>query len=247
MKRLSVRGEQLIKGFEQLRLNAYRDQAGVWTIGWGHTGPEVHAGMTCTREQAQAWFDRDNDAAESVVNGLDRMRAHPLTQAQFDALVSFEFNTGALSNRRNGVTRAVIECRDNDVDDEMLRWNKITDPATKKKIVSNGLKRRRLAEAEMWSAGFASGGLVEANDLAIDIDATSTPAAPPTPAQQAAASPGVQGSAVATVSAVLATAAEQIQPLTSYSDTLRIVFVVLALAGVAFAIRGAMKAKGGAA
>jgi len=246
MKQLSVRGEDLIKGFEQLRLNAYADQAGVWTIGWGHTAG-VHKGMTCTRQQAQEWFDSDNDDAEVTVNSLDRLRAHPLTQPQFDALVSFEFNTGALSNRRNGVTRAVIECRDNDVDDEMLRWNKITDPATKKKIVSNGLKRRRLAEAKMWSAGFASGGPVEAKDLALDVDATSTPVAPPTPAQQAVASPGVQGSSVATVSAVLAAATEQIQPLTSYSDTLRIVFVVLALAGVAFAIRGAMKSKGGAA
>lgn len=247
MKRLSVRGEQLIKGFEALRLNAYRDQAGIWTIGWGHTGPEVHAGMTCTREQAQAWFDRDNDAAESVVNALDRKREHGLTQAQFDALVSFEFNTGALSNRRNTITRAVIACRDGEVDDEMLRWNKITDPVTKKKVVSAGLKRRRLAEADMFASGSSTHGPVTMRDLELTFDATTTPAAPPTPAQAAASSPGVQGSTVATVSAVLATTTEQIQPLATYSDALRIIFVLLALAGVGLAIYGATRQKGAAA
>lgn len=247
MKKLSARGEQLIKGFEGLRLTAYQDQAGIWTIGWGHTGPEVHAGLTCTAEQAHAWFDRDNDAAESVVNRLDRQREHGLTQAQFDALVSFEFNTGALSNRRNGVTRAVIECRDDVVDDELLRWNKITDPATRKKVVSPGLKRRRLAEADLWASGASTHAPVTLRDLERTFDATSVPVAPPTKAQEVASSPGVQGSTIATVSAVLATATEQIQPLTSYSDTLRIVFVVLALAGVAFAIHGAMRRKGAAA
>ena len=84
MKRLSPRGEKLIKEFEGLRLNAYRDQAGVWTIGWGHIGPDAREGATATMQQAQAWFDKDNDNAEAVVNALDRMRAHPLTQAQFD-------------------------------------------------------------------------------------------------------------------------------------------------------------------
>lgn len=246
MKRLSARGEQLIKDFEGLRLNAYRDQAGIWTIGWGHIGPGAHEGAVCTIEQAQAWFDKDNDNAEAVVNRLDRMRAHPLTQPQFDALVSFEFNTGGLSNRKNRITRAVIECRDDDVDDEMLRWVHITEPKTKKKVVSKGLKRRRLAEADMWASGGTVHGVVTFDKLTQATEATAAPVPPPTPAQAAASSPGVQGSTVATVSAVLATTTEQIQPLTSYSETLRIIFVALALAGVAFAVYGTLK-KGRAA
>jgi hypothetical protein len=158
--------------------------------------------------------------------------------------VSFEFNTGALSNRRNGVTKAVIGCYDDRVDEELLRWNKITDPATGRKAVSNGLKRRRLAEADLWASGTALPDDAELVEQLADKEATAVPVPPPTPVQQAAASPGVQGSTIATVSAVLATATEQIEPMAGHSDTLRILFLVLALAGVAFAVYGAMQQKG---
>lgn len=241
--KLGARGEQLIKEFEGLRLGAYLDQAGIWTIGWGHTGPDARKGNRISQQRAQELFDMDNDNAENTVRRLNQQRVEPLTQLQFDALVSFEFNTGALSNRRNRVTQRVIEGRDDLVDDEMLRWVYVTDPKTKAKTVSNGLKRRRHAEAALWNEGVAQ--------FAADLepitnpagDSTSVPAAPPTPAAEAAASPAVQGSAIATMSAVLATATEQIQPLAGFSDTLRLVFVCLALAGVALAVWGATKGR----
>jgi lysozyme len=44
---------------EGLRLVAYRDSGGVWTIGWGHTGPEVCEGLVWTREQAVAALECD--------------------------------------------------------------------------------------------------------------------------------------------------------------------------------------------
>ncbi len=44
--------KNLVKRFEGLRLTAYQDSVGVWTIGYGHTGPDVHPGMTITEEQA---------------------------------------------------------------------------------------------------------------------------------------------------------------------------------------------------
>lgn len=240
-KRLSKRGEEHTKRFETLRLKAYRDQAGIWTNGWGHTGADVHPDQVVTVEQAQAWFDRDTDEAEAVVNALDAKRALKLTQGQFDALVGFEFNTGALSNPRNQITKLVVACRDDLVDDEMLRWCHVTDPATGKKVVSRGLKRRRLAEAEMFASAATTQGVVDLPAVESHMDATSVPVAPPTPAQSAAKSPAVQGGTLASVSAVMVTATEQIKPLAEHSDTLRLVFVVLALAGVALAIYGAVR------
>lgn len=235
MKRLSARGAALIHEFEGLRLSAYQDEAGVWTIGYGHTGPVARAGNTITQDQADAFFDKDNDAAEAVVNRIDKRRVLPMTQEQFDALVSFEFNTGALSNPKNRVTQCAAECKDDLVDDEMLRWVHITDPKTRQKRVSNGLKRRRLAEAALWSKGSAP--------LAAQLkpEATPTPEAPATPAQQATTSPAVQGSAIAAASSVLSAATEGLEPLAPYSNALTVIFVAVALAGVALAVWGATR------
>lgn len=49
-------GLKLTKNFEGCRLSAYADQGGVWTVGYGHTGPGVHAGLTITQDQANIFF-----------------------------------------------------------------------------------------------------------------------------------------------------------------------------------------------
>jgi lysozyme len=85
-----------IKGFESCVLTAYWDAiGGVWTIGWGHTGPDVHEGLTWTQEQADAAFLADLASAEVEVASLVEVT---LTPNQFSALVSFEYNTGALAS-----------------------------------------------------------------------------------------------------------------------------------------------------
>jgi lysozyme len=91
MNTLGSAGENLIKSFETLKLVAYLDQRGRWTCGWGHTGPDVVEGTTCTPEQAEEWFQQDTQAA---VNGVDESIQTNVTQNQFDALVSFTFNVG---------------------------------------------------------------------------------------------------------------------------------------------------------
>lgn len=88
--KLGARGEALIKSFEKLQLTSYDDGTGVWTIGWGHTAG-VHPGVTITVETAQRYFDADVAAAVRAVNAI----GVPLTQSQFDALVSIVFNCGA--------------------------------------------------------------------------------------------------------------------------------------------------------
>ena len=86
--KLSEKGANLIKQYEGLRLNAYQDAGGVWTIGYGHTGG-VQPGDVITREEADALFWAD---VEKFVRGVNRLKQGTrLTQNQFDALVSFAY------------------------------------------------------------------------------------------------------------------------------------------------------------
>ncbi|MER2226108.1 MAG: lysozyme [Carnobacterium sp.] len=89
--RISQTGRNLIQEFEGLKLQAYQDQVGVWTIGYGHT-KGVKAGMSITQAQANAYLDDDiTDHAAGIFTYVTVQ----LNQNQFDALVSFHFNLGA--------------------------------------------------------------------------------------------------------------------------------------------------------
>ena len=96
-------GKTLIKFYETCKLKAYPDpgtKAAPWTIGWGHTGG-VHENDVCTQEQADNWFDLDLLVSEHFVNAYVLV---PLTQNQFDALVSLLFNVGPGSkNFKDGI------------------------------------------------------------------------------------------------------------------------------------------------
>ena len=87
----SSSGLQLTERFEGVRLTSYYDAVGVLTIGYGHTGPDVHPGMVITQGQAQAFLQRDVQTADQAVNEYVRVS---LTQNEFDALVDFTFNAG---------------------------------------------------------------------------------------------------------------------------------------------------------
>ena len=106
--RLSQKGVDFIKSHEALRLKAYQDSKGVWTIGWGHT-KDVHPGDVITREQAEqfirddfAWVERTLNA--DLVTGRDK----PLvTQHEFDALCSLVFNIGSQAYLDSTVRRKI--------------------------------------------------------------------------------------------------------------------------------------------
>ena len=66
----SAKGILLTKRFEGLKLSAYKDQVGVWTIGYGHTGRGVHAGLTITQDQADTFLASDVAGAVACVNRL---------------------------------------------------------------------------------------------------------------------------------------------------------------------------------
>src|SRR5271157_3947497 len=102
----SANGRKLIELYEGLYLHTYNDGVGVPTIGYGHTTaagpPHVYYGMTITKDQADAFLAADLASVEAAVN---HHVAVPINQNQFDALVSFDFNTGALA--RSNVLRAL--------------------------------------------------------------------------------------------------------------------------------------------
>ena len=95
-KTVSTSGITLICSFEGLKLKAYDDGGGVWTIGFGTTiypnGIKVKRGDTCTREQAKAYMTYDLKKFESAVNTAVVV---PINQNQFDALVSLTYNIGS--------------------------------------------------------------------------------------------------------------------------------------------------------
>lgn len=95
--KLSENGTTILILREGLRLKAYKDTKGIWTIGVGHTGPEVTQGLVWTKEKAHKVFKQDVAWAEDAVNLVQV----PLTANQFDALVSFVFNVGAAAFKRS--------------------------------------------------------------------------------------------------------------------------------------------------
>lgn len=93
-----------IKKFEGLCLTATRCSAGVPTIGYGHTGPEVKIGQKISREKADKIFSQDIDM---FAKGVERLLPSGINQCQFDALVSFAFNCGIGNLKRSTLLKMV--------------------------------------------------------------------------------------------------------------------------------------------
>jgi lysozyme len=89
--KISNNGLAFTAAHEGCRLTAYRDPGGVWTVGVGHTGPDVHEGLTITQQQAESFLAQDMQTAVDAVN---RLVTVPLNQNQFDALCDFVYNVG---------------------------------------------------------------------------------------------------------------------------------------------------------
>ena len=99
--RTSQRGLSLIKSFEGLRLQAYQDSVGVWTIGYGTTRG-VKSGMKISKEQADRMLLNDVQRFEPEVR---RLVTAPLNQNQWDALMSFTYNLGCGVFRKSAMLR----------------------------------------------------------------------------------------------------------------------------------------------
>lgn len=123
--RTSATGRALIEAREGRRLSAYRDSMGVLTIGIGHTGrmspPSVMPGMTISEAQCDAMLAADLAPVEEAVNTAVRV---PLSQNEFDALVSLGFNIGTPALRRSRVIAQINRGDFAAAADAFLLWSK---------------------------------------------------------------------------------------------------------------------------
>lgn len=135
----SDEGVELIKKHEGLMLEVYDDVAGYATIGYGHLikGGEVFT--TITEEEAEDILRADLVKAETCVTNAVKT---PVSQAEFDALVSFTFNVGCQAFRNSTLLRMVNRGEMDEAAEQFLRWNRAGGRVVK------GLTNRRIAERE---------------------------------------------------------------------------------------------------
>lgn len=116
----SEQGLQLLIEREGKRNKAYKDSVGVWTIGVGHTGPEVQPGLVWTDEQVMDALRKDVERFEKAVN--DGVEV-PLEQHQFDALVSFAFNVGDSAFLKSTMLKKINAGLFDEVPAQFDRWH----------------------------------------------------------------------------------------------------------------------------
>jgi lysozyme len=140
----SKNGLHLTEQFEGLRLTAYPDPGtggAPWTIGYGHTGPDVHPGLTITQQQAENLLARDIQTASDAVN---RLVKYELTQEEFDALVDFTYNCGAGNLQISTLLKKVNAGDMVGASKEFAKWNLANGH------VLQGLVNRRQAEMRLF-------------------------------------------------------------------------------------------------
>lgn len=149
--RLGQAGTALIQKWEGChkmradgRFQAYPDPGSAdgrpWTIGWGSTGPDIAKGTIWTKAQCDARFARDMDGyVDAVVRAIGDA---PTTAAQFDALVSFHYNTGAIF--KASLVTLHRQGRFADAADEFGKW------IYNDRKVMQGLVNRRADEAKLY-------------------------------------------------------------------------------------------------
>lgn len=225
MRNIPEKYKNKLKEWEGLRLTAYQDEAGVWTIGYGHTGPEVVRGMRITQAQANRYFEED---LEEAIVAVDNLVTPELSDVQYFVLASFVFNVGINAFRRSSLLKRLNAGDLEAVPGELIKWNKITDHVTKKKKVSPGLVNRRAAEVAMWTSVTSAPSIVAAEpDSRVSFR-----------------KPEVQGPTLLAGSAVgeqLTDTATQISVFAEYSEYIRLAFMLLMFAGVGLTIYGLVK------
>ena len=146
MRQINPEGVNLIKSFEGVSLKAYPDPATKgppWTIGYGHTGPEVVPGQVISEGQAIALLKADLAKFEAGVAKL----APKATDNQFAALVSFAFNCGLANLGKSTLLKLHNSGDYAGAAKQYFRWNRGAGK------VMSGLTRRRAAESALYSKG----------------------------------------------------------------------------------------------
>lgn len=144
MRHVTKDGINLIKHFEGFEPEIYLDAAGLPTIGYGHLLRAGEAEMFkngISPEAGEALLIKDVLSAEQAVLRLIHV---PLTDGQFDALVSFTFNLGSGALQRSTLRRKINREEHDEVPEQLMRW--VWAGGRKLK----GLARRREAEVRLY-------------------------------------------------------------------------------------------------
>ena len=138
-------GIKLIQEFEGLKLQAYKDIAGIWTIGYGHI-KDVVEGMIISIERATGLLKDDLKMTEDGVTKY--IGNAPTTPNQFAAMVALAFNIGLGNFRDSTVLRQHLAGNNDQAAQAFLMWDKAKVQGVLQPVA--GLKRRREAEAELY-------------------------------------------------------------------------------------------------
>lgn len=141
----SDNGVDLIKRFEGLELQAYQDIAGIWTIGYGHTGPDVQPGMRISEREAEELLKNDLRPREEAVT---RLVSVSLNQNEFDSLVSFVYNVGIEAFRKSTARKRLNANNRIGAAEALTWWNKATVSGVLREVT--GLTRRRASERALF-------------------------------------------------------------------------------------------------
>jgi lysozyme len=143
--KINAAGLDLIKRWEGLRLTAYKDAVGIWTIGYGHTAeagpPAPKAGMKITDEEAEDILKRDLRQYERAVTKAISIAP---TSNQFAAMTSLCFNIGPGNFAQSSVVRLLNAGKPREAADAFLLWNKAGGKVLK------GLTARREDEKKLF-------------------------------------------------------------------------------------------------
>jgi len=132
----------VIKEMEGCRLRAYQDVVGVWTIGFGDT-ENVYPGLVITQQEAEDRL-RNRLNRDFIPGVMKALGGAPVTQSQFDALVSLAYNIGVGGLARSTVIREHVAGNYQAAADAFRMWNKAGGQ------VLSGLVRRRDAERALY-------------------------------------------------------------------------------------------------
>ncbi len=144
IERISDNGLAKLQQWEGCQLKAYKDVAGILTIGFGHTGNDVKLGQTISQAQATRLLIQDLNRFEAAVSNLVKV---PLTRNQRDALISFSFNVGVTAFKNSTLLKKLNAKKYSAVPSELMKWVN----AGGRKVP--GLINRRTQEAALWGKG----------------------------------------------------------------------------------------------
>lgn len=143
-RNVSYQGIDFVARLEKFVPEAYQDEAGKWTIGYGET-ENVHPADTITEPQAR---NRLETKLTRIASQILASVTVPLAQFQLDALCAFVYNVGLDAFRRSDLLRLLNLGCYSSIPHQLVRWKWVTKGH--EKVESEGLLMRRLKESEFW-------------------------------------------------------------------------------------------------